>query len=132
MGAVAVQMGTRFVTTLESDASDAHKEALLNCKESDISLKKSPVGFPSRSITTNLHKLIASGEAPKIKCISNCVSPCNQGEQAKIVGYCIADRLADCQQDKADTGLFFTGTNGYKCDEIISVNKLMNKLMNGE
>lgn len=132
MGASGVQMGTRFAATIESNASDAHKNALLNANKEDISLKRSPVGLPSRSITSNLHKLISNGTAPKIKCISNCVSPCEHGIGAKKVGYCIADRLADCQQNKEDTGLFFTGTNGYRVKEIISVHNLIKKLTKGE
>ena len=132
MGASGVQMGTRFAATIESNASDAHKNALLNANEEDISLKKSPVGLPSRSITSNLHKLIAEGNAPKIKCISNCVGPCQQGVGAKEAGYCIADRLADCQQGKEETGLFFTGTNGSRVKEIIPVHVLMKKLTEGE
>jgi nitronate monooxygenase len=129
IGASAVQMGTRFVTTFESNASEAHKQALLNAKESDISLKPSPVGLPSRSINSNLHILIKEKLAPEIKCISNCVAPCKQGVGAREVGYCIADRLGD---RTVETGLFFTGTNGYRCNEILSVHDLMKKLTEGE
>jgi nitronate monooxygenase len=31
-----------------------------------------------------------------------------------------------------ETGLFFSGTNGYKLNEIISVKELMDKLTEGE
>ena len=31
-----------------------------------------------------------------------------------------------------DFGLFFTGANGYRLNEMISVKELMNKLVNGE
>ena len=132
LGCTAVQMGTRFVATHECDTSDIHKEMLLKCNSEDISLKGSPVGLPSRSITTKLHEMIQKETAPKIKCISNCVKPCEHGKGAKKVGYCIADRLGDTILSKKDTGLFFTGTNGFRVNEIISVKQLMDKLINGE
>jgi len=132
IGCVGVQMGTRFVMTDECDTSLEHKMTIMNATKEDITLKGSPVGFPSRSITSNIHDLMKKNEAPKIKCVSNCVSPCKNGEGAKQVGYCIADRLSDTIFGKSDTGLFFTGTNGYKANKIISVKELMNKLLNGE
>jgi nitronate monooxygenase len=132
LGCSGVQMGTRFVATYECDTSDIHKKILLNCEADDISLKSSPVGLPSRSITTNIHKLIEKKLAPKIKCISNCVKPCEHGKGAKKVGYCIADRLSDTILSNEKTGLFFTGTNGFRVNEIISVKDLMYKLTHGE
>ncbi len=132
LGADGVQMGTRFIGTYECDASDEFKQVILNAKEEDIKLFKSPVGYPARGVKTNLHKMIEEGRAPKIKCISNCVAPCHRGEEAKIVGYCIADSLSDAYDGKLDTGLFFTGANGYRLNEIISVKELMDKLINGE
>ena len=132
LGADGVQMGTRFIGTYECDASDEFKKVLLNAKKEDIKLFKSPVGYPARGVETNLHRLIKENRAPKIKCISNCVTPCNRGEEAKIVGYCIADSLSDAYEGKLDTGLFFTGSNGYRLNEIISVKELMEKLVNGE
>jgi len=132
LGAAGVQMGTRFIGTHECDASDELKKVVLESKEETIKLFKSPVGYPARGVKTNLHKLIEEKRAPKIKCISNCVAPCNRGEEAKVVGYCIADSLSDAYDGKLDTGLFFTGSNGYRLDEIITVKELMDKLINGE
>lgn len=131
-GANGVQIGTRFIGTHECDASDNFKEIILKAKKEDISLMKSPVGYPARGVLTKLQDSIKKSEAPKIKCISNCVSPCKRGQEAKIVGYCIADSLSDAYNGKKDTGLFFSGTNGYRLNEIISVKKLMDKLINGE
>ena len=132
LGANAVQMGTRFIGTVECDASEEFKNVIINAKEEDIKLFKSPVGYPARGVKTKLHELIEKGEAPKIKCISNCVTPCKRGEEAKVVGYCIADSLSDAYDGKLDTGLFFTGANGYRLNEIITVKELMEKLVNGE
>ncbi|RUM67031.1 MAG: nitronate monooxygenase [Sulfurospirillum sp.] len=132
LGADGVQMGTRFIGTHECDAHENFKKVLLQTKEDDIQLLKSPVGYPARGVRTNLIKMVEKREGPAIKCISNCVAPCHRGEEAKVVGYCIADRLSDAYMGKEDTGLFFTGSNGYKINEIISVKELMNKLVYGE
>ncbi len=131
-GASGVQMGTRFIGTHECDAHENMKKVLLNAKKEDIKLMSSPVGYPAQGVVTNLTHMVEKREGPAIKCISNCVSPCNRGEEAKIVGFCIADRLSDAYEGNLETGLFFSGTNGYKLDEIISVKDLMNKLTEGE
>ena len=132
LGASAVQMGTRFIGTVECDTSDAMKQIILDATEEDIKLFKSPVGYPARGVKTRLHQSIEEGSAPKVACISNCVAPCHRGEEAKQVGYCIADRLTDAYDGIVETGLFFTGSNGYRLDKIITVKELMDKLMNGE
>jgi len=132
LGADAVQMGTRFIGTEECDAHDNFKQVILDAKEEDIKLLKSPVGYPARGVKTNLQTMIEENTAPKIACVSNCVAPCKRGEEAREVGYCIADRLSDAFDGKKESGLFFTGSNGYRLNEIITVKELMNKLMNGE
>ncbi len=132
LGASGVQMGTRFIGTEECDADDNFKDTLLNANEEEIILMKSPVGYPARGVKTELHESIEMGTAPKIACISNCVAPCHRGEEAKAVGFCIADRLGDAYSGKLDTGLFFSGTNGYRLKQIITVKELMDKLVNGE
>jgi nitronate monooxygenase len=132
LGCSAVQMGTRFIGTYECDAHAEFKKVILEAKQEDIKLLKSPVGLPARGVLTNLQDSIEKGTAPKVACISNCVAPCNSGVEAKAVGYCIADALSDAYQGKTETGLFFTGSNGYKINQLYSVKELMDKLTNGE
>ncbi|TQR60318.1 nitronate monooxygenase [Campylobacter troglodytis] len=132
LGASGVQMGTRFIGTFECDASDEFKSVLLGCKKEDIELIHSPVGYPARGVRTNLLNLVDKRMGPKIHCISNCVAPCERGKGANEVGYCIADRLFDAYFGRKETGLFFTGANGYRLDKLISVKELMDKLVNGE
>ncbi|MDO4674581.1 nitronate monooxygenase family protein [Campylobacter sp.] len=132
LGASGVQMGTRFIGTFECDASANFKEVLLASKEEDIELIKSPVGYPARGVRTNLLNLVDKKMGPKINCISNCVAPCGRGKEATKVGYCIADRLFDAWSGKKETGLFFTGANGYRLKELISVKDLIHKLVHGE
>ena len=132
LGCAGVQMGTRFIGTYECDAHPEFKKVILDATADDIKLLKSPVGLPARGVVTNLQKMIEEKTAPKVACISNCVAPCHSGVEAKAVGYCIADRLSDAYQGKTESGLFFTGANGYRVNELISVKELMNKLTNGE
>jgi nitronate monooxygenase len=132
MGCAGVQMATRFIGTHECDAHNNFKDVLLNAKEEDIKLFKSPVGLPARGVKTNLQTIIENHTAPKVACISNCVAPCKSGIEAKEVGYCIADRLSAAYMGDKDTGLFFTGSNGYKLEKLISVKELINKLTYGE
>ena len=128
MGAAGVQMGTRFIATHECDAPQIFKDILINAKEEDIVLMKSPVGYPARGVKTKLLDMVEAKTAPDVKCISNCVVPCHQGVESKAVGYCIADRLADAAMGDANLGLYFSGSNGYKIDKIVSVKELMKEL----
>lgn len=132
LGCSGVQMGTRFIGTHECDAHENLKQVLMDATEEDIKLIKSPVGYPARGVITQLLKNVKDKTAPKVKCISNCVAPCHRGVEAKEVGYCIADRLADAYNGELQSGLFFTGSNGYRLDKLISVKELLDKLVNGE
>ncbi len=132
LGCSGVQMGTRFIGTFECDAHQNFKDVILGAKEEDIQLFKSPVGLPARGVRTNLQTMIEEKTAPKVACISNCVAPCKQGIEAKAVGYCIADRLSDAYMGKTESGLFFTGSNGYRLKKLISVKELIHKLIYGE
>ncbi len=127
LGASGVQMATRFLGTYECDAK-AYLDIMPNLKKEDIKLIKSPVGYPARAINRGVLKAIEEGNAPKISCVSNCVSPCQRGMEAKKVGYCIADRLGDVSYGNLDTGLYFTGANGYRIEKIISVKELIDEL----
>ena len=128
LGADGVQMGTRFIGTFECDASPIFKEVILRAKAEDIGLMKSPVGLPARGVRTSLQRRIEAGTAPLIRCVSNCLSPCGHGKGAMAVGYCIADRLADAMQGNEESGLFFTGSNGAKLRELVSVRDLIEEL----
>jgi nitronate monooxygenase len=130
MGVSGVQMATRFIGTHECDASAVFKRVLLNAKKGDIRLIKSPVGYPARGVvTTPLVQRVLAGVRPKIPCISNCVTPCDHGKESNKVGYCIADALGDSQSGFLDTGLFFSGSNGYRLTQLQTVQDLIEKLV---
>lgn len=128
LGAGGVQMATRFIGTFECDADLAFKSTILKSCREDIRLVKSPVGMPGRAVQTGLQQHISDGTAPAVKCISHCVSPCDHGVGARLAGYCIADRLNDAREGKTDTGLFFTGSNGWKLQDFVPVRELMEEL----
>ncbi len=130
MGCSGVQVATRFIGTHECDASDVFKRVILNAQQKDIRLLKSPVGYPARGvITTPLVQRVMAGVRPKIPCISNCVTPCDHGKESNKVGYCIADSLGDSWSGYLETGLFFTGSNGYRVTRLQSVQELIEKLI---
>lgn len=130
LGASGVQMATRFLGALECDAK-AYLELMPRVKKEDIKLIKSPVGYPARAVNAGVLGLLERGLAPKIACVSNCVSPCNRGQEAKKVGYCIADRLGDAALGNLESGLFFTGANGHKIQRIAPVKEIIGELVLG-
>jgi nitronate monooxygenase len=127
-GAGGVQIATRFIGTFECDAALAFKETVLQAGQADIALVKSPVGMPGRAVQTELQRRLARGEGPAVRCISDCVAPCNKGEGARTAGYCIADCLGDSRAGNTDTGLFFTGSNGWRLQDYLPVQELVEEL----
>jgi nitronate monooxygenase len=127
-GAGGVQIATRFIGTFECDASLAFKTTVLQAGKEDIALVKSPVGMPGRAVQTELQRHILRGDAPAVRCISDCVAPCGKGEGARRVGYCIADRLDDARIGNTDTGLFFSGSNGWRLEDYLPVQELVEEL----
>ncbi|MDD6055899.1 MAG: nitronate monooxygenase [Helicobacter sp.] len=127
LGADGVQMGTKFLGARECDAS-YYNELMPQIKKSDIELIKSPVGYPARAVVTGVIKELKEGRKPKIACVSNCVAPCHRGEEAKKVGYCIADGLGDGHLGDPINGLYFTGANGYRIEKIQSVKEILDEL----
>lgn len=130
MGAAGVQIATRFIGTHECDASDNFKNVILGTKKEDIQLIKSPVGYPARGVVnTPLIQRVNSGVRPKIPCISNCIVPCDHGKESNKVGFCIADSLGDAHNGLYDSGLFFSGSNGYRVTKLQPVQELVEKLV---
>ena len=127
LGVAGVQLGTRFVATHESDASDEFKNAYVKCKEEDIEIIKSPVGLPGRAITTKFLKAVESGERHPVSCPWKCLRTCDY----KTTPYCIAVALLNAKRGRVDAGFAFCGSNAYKIDKIISVKELFNELEDG-
>lgn len=120
LGASGVQMGTRFVTTKECDASDAYKQAYLNAREEDIVLVKSPVGMPGRAINNTFLDKVKAGERFMRGC-RQCIKTCNPA----TAPYCITEALINAVEGRLDEGLIFCGSNAYRAERIETVAEIM-------
>jgi len=125
MGAGGVQMGTRFVATKECDASDAFKQAHIDCKEEDIILIDSPVGLPGRAIRNSFLKMREAGIKEPFTCLWKCLRSC----EFKKAYYCIARALMNAQQGDLEHGFAFAGANAYRTDTIFTVKELIATLI---
>lgn len=124
LGASAVQMATRFIGTFECDADIKFKEVFLNSKESDIDFVISPSGYPGRAFVNPFVTRMRVGRIAPIQCV-NCLKPCNP----PTTPYCITEALVNAVSGDTDNGLVFTGANGYRVKEIISVHDLIDQLV---
>lgn len=120
LGAKAVQMATRFVTTHECDAPLSYKQAYINAKEEDIVIVKSPVGMPGRAIRNSFIKKTAEGPIPHGAC-RLCVSTCKPAETP----YCITEALVNAVTDQTEDALLFCGTNAARATKLEYVKDIM-------
>lgn len=124
LGASGVQIGTRFIATEEADCSMTFKQAIVDSKEEDITIIKSPVGMPGRALYTPLIERLQGGRIPITRCY-DCLTPCNPADTP----YCISDALIASAEGDYDNGLFFCGSFAYKIDKIVPVKELMAELI---
>ena len=125
LGAQAVQMGTRFVTTEECDASSELKSAFLNCEKEDIVIIDSPVGLPGRAIADRFLERVSAGVKEIFTCPWKCLKSCD----FKNVPYCIAKALTNAKIGNLREGFAFAGANAYRADRIVSVKELVRTLV---
>jgi NAD(P)H-dependent flavin oxidoreductase YrpB (nitropropane dioxygenase family) len=126
LGASGVQMGTRFVATHECDAHIRFKESYVACREDDIEIIKSPVGMPGRAIRNRFLKDVAAGKKMGFKCAWRCLKSCD----IKNARYCISLALDNARRGILDKGFAFAGSNAFRVDKIVSVNELLQELIN--
>ena len=124
IGASGVQMATRFVCTLECDASQEFKQTYLDAAEEDIVIVKSPVGLPGRAIRNKFLEDLEKVDKLKINCPYHCLTVCKVAE-AK---FCIAQALLNAYRGDIDHGLVFCGQNAHRIDKIVTVKELMAEL----
>jgi nitronate monooxygenase len=124
LGASGVQMGTRFVTTNECDASMEFKQAYINAKQKDIVIIKSPVGMPGRAINNDFLESVTQGNRQPKNCIHHCIKTCDVEHSP----YCIILALLNAYKGKLDRGFCFAGANAYKAEEIISVHETFERI----
>jgi nitronate monooxygenase len=127
MGASGVQMATRFVATHECDASDEFKQTYLDCSKEDVVIIDSPVGLPGRAVRDAFLDRIASGAKEKFQCPWKCLKTCD----FKNVPYCIALALTNAKKGNLNNGFAFAGANVYRVNKLVSVQELIDELMEG-
>ena len=121
MGAAAVQIGTPFAVTQESDAHPEFKRVLAEAKPEDIVTFMSVAGLPGRAVLTPWLKnylrrekaLQSHAKADPRRCVSglNCLTVCGLREGIASIGqFCIATRLAYALKGDVKKGLFFRGS----------------------
>src|SRR5664279_4207882 len=125
LGASGVQMGTRFVTTDECDASAAFKQAYINALSSDIEIIKSPVGMPGRAILSNFITKVREGKKQPKKCPFKCIKTCDISKSP----YCIIIALINALKGNFENGYAFAGANAFRATKITSVREIFQSLL---
>jgi len=125
LGASGVQMGTRFVTTHECDASQGFKQAYIDSVEKDIEIINSPVGMPGRAIFSNFIQKMKEGKKQPLKCPFKCIKTCDIAKSP----YCIITALVSALKGNFENGFAFAGSNAFKATKISSVKEIFQSLL---
>ncbi|NRD79136.1 nitronate monooxygenase [Bacillus sp. BRMEA1] len=121
MGAAGVQMGTRFVASEECDAPLSFKQKYVDARKEDTILVKTTVGLQGRAITNHFTDLISSSDKLKITKCQNCLKNCSYR-------FCTLDSLIKSVEGDVQNGLVFAGARVDEIKEILSVQKIIEKL----
>lgn len=125
MGADAVQVASRFVTTQECDADIRYKQAYIDAKKEDIVLVKSPVGMPGRAINNSFIKKVMQGERIPHSPCHGCLRKCSPAE----IPYCITDALIHAAKGETEEALLFCGAGAYRAERIETVHEVIEELL---
>lgn len=141
MGADGVQMGTRFLATEESSATEAYKQAVVKAREEDIIVAHrpgSPCGLPFRVIKQSPMYVSSLQRLRTPKCDKGyvllkdsegkfTVCPAKQDNENF---FCICNGLLSSggYNPEKEEALYTVGSNASRIDKIISVKTLMNEL----
>jgi nitronate monooxygenase len=141
MGADGVQMGTRFLVTRESSATDAYKQAVIDARKEDILVAHnpgSPSGLPFMVIKQSGMYQSALSRKRKPLCnkgymlrpdrdgvFNQCDSRLESGNS-----FCICNGLLSSAGYNPDLEepLYTVGANGYRIDRLTTVQELMAEL----
>lgn len=122
MGVSGVQMGTRFVASVECDAPDAYKQKYIDCQEGDTVLVKTTVGLHGRAIKNRLVERVNRMEKIYIEKCNSCLKKCNHQ-------FCTADKLVQAVRGDIEEGLVFAGARVHEIKDILPVQVLIDNLM---
>ena len=120
LGAAAVQVGTPFAVTEESDAHPNFKKILAEAKPEDIVTFMSVAGLPARAVRTpwlegylaHLPALIRRAKEHKVCTLAfDCLEHCGLRDGNPHMGqFCIDNQLAAALKGDVKRGLFFRGS----------------------
>lgn len=122
MGASGVQMGTRFVASVECDAADAYKQKYLNCQEGETVLVKTTVGLHGRAIKNSFVEKVNNLEKIKIDKCYSCLKHCNYQ-------FCTLDSLVQAVKGNVENGIVFAGARVSEIKDILPVQTIIDNLM---
>lgn len=125
-GAQGVQVATKFIATVECDAHDAFKQAIIDCKEEDIRFVKSPSGYPGRGLNTPfVENMMKRDFNLHIKNCVDCLKACNPISTI----YCITQALKNSVSGNVNQGLVFCGSNAYRVNKMSTVKEVIDELL---
>lgn len=127
LGASGVQMGSRFVTTAECDASAEFKQTYLDASQADVEIIKSPVGMPGRAIVSPFMEKVRDGAKQPTSCPFHCIKTCDITKSP----YCIMIALYNAYRGNMQSGFAFAGANAYKAQRIDTVAEAFAELNSG-
>lgn len=125
LGADAIQVASRFVTTAECDADERYKQAYIRAREEDVMLIKSPVGMPGRAIRNSFAERIMGGEKLPPKRCRGCIKGCKPAE----IPYCITEALIQAVKGDTENGLLFCGADAWKAERMETVQEVIDDLV---
>ncbi len=124
LGAAGVQLGSKFVTTEECDASLAFKQTYIDAGQKDIEIIASPVGMPGRAISGEFTRKIKSGSEKPRRCAFHCIKTCDYTKSP----YCIIKALYNAAKGNMQKGYAFAGANAFLSQKIVSVRETIETL----
>ena len=142
LGAAAVQLGTPFAVTLESDAHAEFKRVLAQARDEDMVEFTSVAGLPARAVATPWLKNYLKAE-PRLQSVAHvkprctvafdCLAQCGLRDGLAGWGqFCIDTQLAAALRGDLKKGLFFRGVGALPFGEQIrGVRELMQCLLTG-
>lgn len=137
-GASGVQMGTRFLATQESGATEDYKQAVVACRPEHILVAQdpgSPCGLPFRVLSqAPMYRQTVEGTR-KPRCDKGYLTHggrCLASESPDRY-FCICNGLLSSggYNPEEEPGLFTVGANASRVDRILSVADLMEELRSG-
>lgn len=120
LGAVGVQMGSRFIASEECEVDDFFKQMYINAKEGDIVKMMSSAGLPANAIISPFVKKVIDDNPDKpTKCV-HCLKKCTYK-------FCVNERLRRAHAGDYEGGIFFAGRDAWKINEVLSVHEIFNR-----